>query len=183
MSSSIVTYTGKVFDPLNPDPELICIEDIAHSLARQCRFTGHTGGHQSVAQHSVQVSDYVSHENALAALLHDSPEVYTGDLSTPMKVYSPLAEPWKKIEDELLAAILTRFGLPPSLPEEVEVVDKLLFAAEVRDQMPPCEPYWTEQGVWQTLEENEACPIVRPWGYHYSKEVFLSTFEELYDEA
>ena len=38
----IQTYTRKAFDVLNPDPELICIEDIAHALSNQCRFTGHT---------------------------------------------------------------------------------------------------------------------------------------------
>jgi hypothetical protein len=28
--SCIKTYTGKMFDPLNPDPQLIVIGDIAH---------------------------------------------------------------------------------------------------------------------------------------------------------
>ena len=32
MSDYITTYTGKHFEPMNPDPELICIEDIAHTL-------------------------------------------------------------------------------------------------------------------------------------------------------
>lgn len=32
MSDYITTYTGKHFEPMNPDPELICIEDIAHAL-------------------------------------------------------------------------------------------------------------------------------------------------------
>ena len=32
MSDYITTYTGKHFEPMHPDPELICIEDIDHAL-------------------------------------------------------------------------------------------------------------------------------------------------------
>lgn len=32
MGNYITTYTRKHFDPINPDAELICIEDIAHAL-------------------------------------------------------------------------------------------------------------------------------------------------------
>ena len=31
--SYITTYTGKHFDPVNPDASLLCIEDIAHALS------------------------------------------------------------------------------------------------------------------------------------------------------
>lgn len=30
--SYITTYTGKHFDPINPDASLLCIEDIAHAF-------------------------------------------------------------------------------------------------------------------------------------------------------
>ena len=50
-TSILATYTRKVFDLLNPKPEMVCIEDIAHSLAYQCRYTGHTRQFYSVAQH------------------------------------------------------------------------------------------------------------------------------------
>ncbi len=32
MSNYITTYTGKHFEPANPNPECILIEDIAHAL-------------------------------------------------------------------------------------------------------------------------------------------------------
>lgn len=38
---SIFTFTGGFIRPLDPDPEDICIEDIAHALSMQCRWTGH----------------------------------------------------------------------------------------------------------------------------------------------
>jgi 5'-deoxynucleotidase YfbR-like HD superfamily hydrolase len=37
----IQTYSGKRFFPLDPRPEDVCIEDIAHALSLLCRWTGH----------------------------------------------------------------------------------------------------------------------------------------------
>jgi len=37
----IQTYTGLRFTPLNPNPDTIVIQDIAHALAMTCRFSGH----------------------------------------------------------------------------------------------------------------------------------------------
>ena len=36
-SGWMITYTGKHFYPLDPDPALITLEDIAHALANICR--------------------------------------------------------------------------------------------------------------------------------------------------
>ena len=38
MGNYITTYTRKHFDPINPDAELICIEDIAHALPMICQI-------------------------------------------------------------------------------------------------------------------------------------------------
>ena len=37
----ITTYTGKKFDPMNPEMEAIDIRDIAHALSLTCRGNGH----------------------------------------------------------------------------------------------------------------------------------------------
>ena len=50
------TFTGRQFFPLDPDPQDIDIVDIAHSLAMQCRYNGHTDRFYSVAEHCVHVS-------------------------------------------------------------------------------------------------------------------------------
>ncbi|MHA1573246.1 MAG: hypothetical protein ACTSX8_04570 [Alphaproteobacteria bacterium] len=50
MNHTIQTYTGVTWDLLNPRVEDVNIEDIAHSLSLQCRFTGHSRVHYSVAQ-------------------------------------------------------------------------------------------------------------------------------------
>ena len=51
MSEYITTYTGQHFEPTNPDPELIQIEDIAHALSMICRGNGHVKTFWSVGQH------------------------------------------------------------------------------------------------------------------------------------
>ena len=39
-NNCITTYTGRHIDPLHPDPDMICIEDIAHALSLICRGNG-----------------------------------------------------------------------------------------------------------------------------------------------
>ena len=40
-SPVIRTYLWQAFNPLDPDPECILIEDIARSLSNLCRYNGH----------------------------------------------------------------------------------------------------------------------------------------------
>ena len=61
----IQVYTGGQFWPLDPRPEEIHIEDIAHALALTCRFTGHCREFYSVAQHSLLVSYYVADQGGV----------------------------------------------------------------------------------------------------------------------
>jgi hypothetical protein len=70
------TFTGRRVHSLSPSSDEIDIDDIAHSLAYQCRFLGHTDGFYSVAQHSVLVSQMVPEQDALWGLLHDAAEAY-----------------------------------------------------------------------------------------------------------
>ena len=51
--SSIKTYTGVMFDPLNPNLELIDILDIAHALSQLRRANGHFRSFYSVGQHCI----------------------------------------------------------------------------------------------------------------------------------
>lgn len=89
-SSRLHTFTGRGFDPLNPTPGDVHLEDIAHALAMTCRFGGHTPRHYSVAQHAVLVALLVLEASrrpdwALLALHHDSAEAYLGDIPRPIK--------------------------------------------------------------------------------------------------
>lgn len=110
--------SGRRLDLLDPHPDDIAIEDIAHGLARVARWNGQTAGPHiySVAQHSLLVesifaaSGASSADERLAALLHDAPEYVVGDLISPFKAV--LGSGYKAVENRILAAVHIRFGLP-----------------------------------------------------------------------
>lgn len=84
----LLTFSGHKFYPLDPRPEAVCLQDIAHALAHICRWTGHVSYHYSVAQHAVQVAlavEQMAPDLALLALHHDDAEAYLGDIARPWK--------------------------------------------------------------------------------------------------
>lgn len=90
MSDCITTYTGRHIDPVNPDPDMICIEDIAHALSLICRGNGHVQTFFSVGQHCINCAREAlargcSDRMALACLLHDASECYLSDVPRPFK--------------------------------------------------------------------------------------------------
>lgn len=126
-----------IFDPqgrpvclLDPRPEDVHPEVIAHSLALQCRYGGHCPRFLSVAEHSLLVAEVVAREHpelALAALLHDAAEAYVGDWPSPLKKRVLIDQrPYgstipigacppqhiEQLEDRWAQAIVERFGLP-----------------------------------------------------------------------
>lgn len=96
----IETYTGRKFNPRNPRPIDISVIDIAHALSNQCRYSGHTAWHYSVAQHCVLLSDYAERVlkappvECLQILMHDAPEAYLVDIPRPVKQYMPEFRQW-----------------------------------------------------------------------------------------
>ncbi len=129
----ILTHTGKRFHHLAPGPGEICIQDIAHALSRICRFTGHIApAHYSVAQHSVMVSYTCNPKDALWGLLHDAPEAYCSDLSSPLK-YAPGMEGYRLIEQKIMKAVCTYFGLDQQEPPGVKFADRRVFTSELSD--------------------------------------------------
>ncbi len=137
----IMTFNGREFSPLNPRPEDVNIMDIAHSLAMQCRFTGHTRGFYSVAEHAIMVSNICDPKDALWGLLHDATEAYLVDLPRPLKRHSSLGSEYQKIESKLQAVICQAFWLSPQQPESVSIADKVALGIEARDLMPR-HPAW-----------------------------------------
>jgi len=130
--------SGRYFDLLNPDPALINISDIAHSLSNLCRFTGHVVEYFSVAQHSVFVSQIVPKEYALEGLLHDAAEAYVGDMASPLKALLP---DYKTIECRVEEAIAKAFNIQIGL-RCIKQADLVMLATERSELMPPSEDDW-----------------------------------------
>lgn len=180
MKPFIETYTGRTFCPLSPVAEEINVQDIAHALANQGRFSGHTRFRYSVAEHSVRVAEALCKSGPavqLWGLLHDASEAYLVDLPTPLKVHTSLKDAYARAERRLMRAICRRFGLPLEEPQAVRLYDAVLLATEVRDLMHGDRNYWSKIHA-------EALPgRIRPWGPDVAEYEFLRLFELLGGKA
>ena len=122
--SEILTFTKKMFNPLQPDVELIDIRDIAHALCFLCRANGHFPTFHSVAQHSLECQQEakmrgLSKRLQLACLLHDGSEAYLSDVTRPVKAQMPL---YLELEEPLQEAIWNKFLGQPLTAEERKIV-------------------------------------------------------------
>ena len=131
--SYITTYTGNHFDPINPDPELINIVDIAHALPMICRGNGQVSTFWSVGEHCILCAKEAAargYSNRVieGALLHDASECYMSDVPRPLKQEMPR---YREVEEQLLQVIYKEF-LGSSLTDEEaqrlkEIDDDLLW--------------------------------------------------------
>lgn len=178
MTAFIETFTGRTFKPLEPDWADIQIKDIAHALASQGRFTGHSRFRYSVAEHSVRVAEYLAWEGykepiQLWGLLHDASEAYLVDLPTPLKLSESIGVPYRAAEARLMSALCHRFALPVKEPQSVRDADAALLATEVRDLMHGDRPYWAK------IKAKPLPGRIRPWGADVAEYEFLRLYERL----
>lgn len=145
--SFIRTFSGKLVDPIHLSVDDICIEDIAHALSNQCRFSGHVRKFYSVAEHSVRVMKKCSLD-PLSALLHDASEAYLVDLPRPLK-YHPSFAFYKLVEAHVSEMIEQKFNLlwTKEVSDEIHIADKRMLSTEMlglmnrQDAPLPFEPY------------------------------------------
>lgn len=138
---AIFTHSGIFIRPLDPNPDAIRIEDIAHALSNQCRWTGHTSRFYSVAEHCVGVSRLAAmqaHEWGLSALLHDASEAYLADLARPIKKAPGLGEIYLEVEARLEDAVAARFNtfVDPLSYREIKEADEMMLWAEAKLLLP-----------------------------------------------
>lgn len=127
MKSRITTYTKIDFDALNPSPEDIRIEDIAHALSMMTRANGHFPQFFSVGQHSIQCCREALARNysprvAMACLLHDASEAYISDITRPVKKFMTM---YLQIEDQLQKLIYEKFISEEPTEDEARLVDNI----------------------------------------------------------
>ena len=174
--SEIMTYTKKMFDPLNPDVALIDIEDIAHALAMLCRANGHFKTFYSVGQHSINcmkeaVARGYSQRVQLACLLHDASEAYLSDVTRPVKQELPR---YKEIEAPLQDAIWNKWLGEPLNTQEVKQVfeiDDAILAHEFINLM--------GEKIFDPTPEILSAPEFTFTGFQFCTQEFLNLFQQL----
>ena len=169
------TYSGRQFWPLDPRPDEVCIEDIAHALSNMCRFAGHVREFYSVAEHCVRVSWLApDHDRmiAIAALLHDATESYVVDVPRPLKRFLP---GYREIEDRVARCIEVAFDLETGILDHPSVKhwDEVLLATEARDLMGG-----ESAGKWH-LRAGPMDEIIEPWSPQGARAAFLNRFGAL----
>lgn len=169
----IQTYTGKQYWPIDPRPEDVNIEDIAHALSMLCRFGGHCLRFYSVAEHSIHIARWLypryGARVALCGLMHDATEAYVTDVPRPLK---PFLMGYKQIEKDNWLAIASALDLPAVLPDAVKDADTRALSEEARQNMAPC------VAEWATVEEPLGFQI-EFWDSEQSELEFLAAFREL----
>lgn len=165
----IQTATGGQFWPMDPQPDEIDINDIAHALAMLCRFGGHCLRFYSVAEHSVLLSHAVPPEHALWALLHDATEGYLVDMPRPIKAFLP---GYKEAEAGIERAVVAHFGLSLPMPAAVKDADRRILTDEAEQNMARCPVEWSTAAVPLGV-------TLQFWSPEYAKAEFLARYHGL----
>ena len=165
---AIQTQSLRYFNIVDPQPDQITIEDIAHALSHICRFAGHTNKFYSVAQHCTIMSYHVTPMYALHALLHDAAEAFLGDIPTPLKQMLP---EYKIIERRVEKVILEKFGIT-YMPPEIKEFDTRMLVTEQNCLMPEANRHWA-------FDAKPLDILIRPAKPAIAKHNYLTRFEEL----
>jgi len=178
MSSAwIETFTGIKFDVLDPQPDMVCIEDIAHAGSQMNRFTGHCRFPYPVTQHERIGSYIVEPEFALDFLLHDAAESYIGDMNRPLKHFSLAGDEYRKVEARIWKVIAHVFGIAEQEPAEVKRIDNAMLYAEKAQLM--FGVTWGHK--WSETQEEADVKIVET-SFYDNKRLYLERFFQLYNK-
>lgn len=169
----IRTFTGKQIYWSDIEHAPIDIRDIAHGLANNCRWTGHTRVFYSVAQHCVFASYLTPLAHRLAGLLHDGAEAYVHDTPSPLKWhlkgqgFTAFADIEKAVDKRIFEAL----GVPWPRDHSVKRVDMRLLSTEHRDLMP--------KEAERAYMDPPYSFIIRPWSPEVAEAIYLRRYEEL----
>lgn len=173
--SWICTQSGGRFDIFDPKPEAVSIEDIAHALAMNCRYNGHTDRFYSVAEHCVVATIYCEPQFAMDVLLHDAAEAYLSDIPSPIKQRWP---EFSAHEDVVLRTIFEGLGVPWMSAEaraHIKSVDKRMLATEKPQLLPNAQDDWDCLVGVEPYRHRLIC-----LGPRHAKNAYIHRFAELW---
>lgn len=179
--------SGAVMDLRNFSNAKINMEDIAHSLAYQCRFNGGTKDFYSVAQHSILVHELAEpygREMQLAALLHDAGEAFIGDIITPIKHACPFIS---ELEDALITEIYKRYNIKLTAEQKdiIKQLDHEVLKREVVQLTNYNRGYWLQHFNFDCVmvkAQYKDQPCITAWSPYTAKVGFMQCFNQLFME-
>ena len=157
------TSSGLVYDPAKFKAADVCLEDVAHHLAMQCRWGGACREFYSIAEHALLVERFARDRlettgldakckaaSALACLHHDSAEAYMGDVTAPWRAILPdYDRRYAEVERIVLAAL----GVGQiSGSNIIPWADQMARCCEAWNLMPSRGSNWS----WSVISEFEA---------------------------
>lgn len=160
---TLYTYSGQIAFP-GGAPSLL---DTAVSLSREGRFAGAGQRFFPVALHSFVVADLLPLGLQFDGLMHDSPEVITGDTPKPAKT-----DEIEAFEEELLYAKYREMGVTfpnDGIRRTVKEADRKVMRGEV----------YTVGNLW-LQPFHEPCPEAEELIFRYVKEY---TYEDMLEAS
>jgi uncharacterized protein len=145
----ILAPDGQRFNPLEPDLEVVTLENIAHLLAMRPRFWGATSRYYSVAEHSVYVAQSLPLHLRLAGLLHDAGEAFVMDVPKPLKAQMP-----ELCEAERQWASMAAFKFSANIHHPgVKAADGAVLCKEIMALIPTADRHeWTVMGKTRNID-------------------------------
>jgi hypothetical protein len=166
----IETRSGKGINLLDPDPDSLTIEDIAHGASNQCRFGGHVKQFYSVAEHSLlcaHLARDLDIEKQRSIFLHDAHEAYLGDIPTPIK---RMLSGFTEIVDLFDQALVKRFDLEAGFDfSELKAIDHLALSIEAKDLMPYNKANWYDGGLIEDTPEITFFDVLSGEEYYFGQ--------------
>lgn len=169
----IETYTGRKANILAPTPEMFSIIDIAHALSSQCRYSGHTKYHYSVAQHCSLLAKWLEAHggtalDCLQVLMHDAPEAYLVDIPRPIKQHMPEYRVWEAGIDKAIREWMGWSNFV--VPEIQEKLDNRIIIDERVQLMS------VSGNDWGTGDLKPLGVLIYPVSPKFAKEQFLRLY-------
>lgn len=101
---------GVMFSPINPDPDTITLDTLAHGLSQENRWSGSTRFFYPVAMHCYRGSFlFDDAEDGIDFMLHDASEgLGLRDMASPLKRLREMAF-YRALEHDVMSAVGARF--------------------------------------------------------------------------
>ena len=152
-------------------PEDLDIEEIAHALSNTCRFGGHCSNFYSVAEHCLIMSNIVSPELALSALLHDAAEYILTDVPKPFKRLMP---EFTKYENGIMESVDKRYNVNTNHPD-IKIMDKRMVISEANLLLH--DPEWAREWPYPVIPNFDK--VLQCYSPRTVESLFLHRFKTL----